>query len=333
MPSATVSLVGHRANYLLLRDSGYELFFSHWGANRVGHDLFWGPLHAEEFVRRQTSTEHWLDDVWCEGGACLDFRSRELLWFAEEDAKYDPYVRAVWQHLMGAMWEGWTIRWAERGIVELAERAGVPREKVLVSRGPGREAVIELNDQRRPGCHTLATLNGQHYTLRTIGWEALLKGPALVEAVKRLKGKPLIDRDPPCCGIEIEEGTRTIRYWALYGPPLMTEKMESAWAGWTCQRDDQRAFGHLAGLDVFTPPPEDEVLHRVVESLSREIGSPVDGVLALVADRETLGHKVEVNPSALVDARHEVDSETRALLLALAVEHYWGSGGAPAYPR
>ena len=77
--------MGHRANYLIIDDTGHELFYSHWGGHRICQELFWGPEHARDYVRRQTSAETLMNDVWCEGGVCLDFRTRELLVFSVED--------------------------------------------------------------------------------------------------------------------------------------------------------------------------------------------------------------------------------------------------------
>ena len=59
--------MGHRANYTILAGGGSELYVSHWGANRVDRDFFWGPEVALDFVRQQRPAEAWMNDVWCEG--------------------------------------------------------------------------------------------------------------------------------------------------------------------------------------------------------------------------------------------------------------------------
>jgi hypothetical protein len=54
----------------------YQLFYSHWCANTLPRDLFWGPNHAAAFIRIQRAVDEdtgWLDEVWAEGGALLDF--------------------------------------------------------------------------------------------------------------------------------------------------------------------------------------------------------------------------------------------------------------------
>jgi hypothetical protein len=54
--------MGQRANYVLVEESGrWSLFYSHWAANTIDRDLFWGPDHAIAFVRAQRPTTEWLD--------------------------------------------------------------------------------------------------------------------------------------------------------------------------------------------------------------------------------------------------------------------------------
>jgi hypothetical protein len=65
--------MGQRANLVIVRPDGYELFYSHWCANTLPRDLFWGPEHAERFIRMQRPAGHdeWLDTIWAEGGAAF----------------------------------------------------------------------------------------------------------------------------------------------------------------------------------------------------------------------------------------------------------------------
>lgn len=66
--------MGQRANLILVEAGKYQLFYSHWCANTLPRDLFWGPDHAQAFIRiqRPVGDSGWLDDVWAEGGAILD---------------------------------------------------------------------------------------------------------------------------------------------------------------------------------------------------------------------------------------------------------------------
>ena len=63
MRLAYTSRMGHRANYVVVAGGKRELWYSHWTANSLTRDLFWGPQHALPFIRRQQPTEEWLDDL------------------------------------------------------------------------------------------------------------------------------------------------------------------------------------------------------------------------------------------------------------------------------
>jgi len=68
--------MGQRANLIVVRDNTYDLYYSHWCANTLPKDLFWGEQYAIQFIEMQTRVDEpgWLDDVWAEGGAVLEAR-------------------------------------------------------------------------------------------------------------------------------------------------------------------------------------------------------------------------------------------------------------------
>jgi hypothetical protein len=91
--------VGQRANLVSRNHGGWTLHYSHWAANRLDVELFWGPEHAREFIESQTQVnrDDWLDTNWCEGAALLDTDERTLLWWGGEDILYDvPLRRSFW---------------------------------------------------------------------------------------------------------------------------------------------------------------------------------------------------------------------------------------------
>ena len=317
--------MGHRANYLILSTGKSQLFDSHWGANRVDRDFFWGPEVALDFVRQQRPTEAWTNDVWCEGGAVLDYDAHELLIFGGEDVLFDIYQRAIWLRLMSPLWPGWTIRWAARGILDLVAKVDLPPEEVLARKPPGFKAPeLRPTTLEKSSCFTLVTIVGedQPYTLHNQSEPVLLAGPDLLPRFKRLNSPPFIDAIPPSAGLEIDPQGRSLRYWHSHGRCTLQENMESRWPGWQVVREDAWAFHHLAVLkDIYKPNP-DALLDQVVEMLLSAPSSPVVGVKSFFEERRALGYDVEVNPHALVDRVSDLDCETRKVLLDLALEHY-----------
>src|SRR5437868_3224543 len=100
--------MGQRANLVIVESGGYSLFYSHWRANTLARDLFWGQSYAEAFIRAQQRVNDgsWLNDVWAEGGVVLDHDARTLLFFGGEDIYYEVPLRRVYLRLMQIVWSG-----------------------------------------------------------------------------------------------------------------------------------------------------------------------------------------------------------------------------------
>ena len=114
--------VGQRANFVIVKNGDWRLYYDHWCANRIDVELFWGPRLAAAFIEQLeplADRDDWLDDVWCEGGAVLDLDRRELTWFGGEDILMDVPLRRACLALMKRQWPGWEIRWAAGAIVDL----------------------------------------------------------------------------------------------------------------------------------------------------------------------------------------------------------------------
>jgi hypothetical protein len=246
--------MGHRANYLILSQGGSELFYSHWAANTVDRDFFWGPGPAEAHIRSQEPTTEWLDDVWCEGGAALDWRQRDLVLFGGQDTKYDIFRRRIWMSLMRFQWPGWTVRWATREIVDLAALAGLPPAAVL-GRGESAIRAVQLRPStgQEPWGDTLVSVlpGERHLTLQNTGEEVLSLGPDLLDRLDGLRWECHFDDTPPGCGMQIDPQNRRLRYWLASGYPELETQVASTWAGWTVSRQDDWAFEHLASHPGF----------------------------------------------------------------------------------
>ncbi len=144
--------MGHRANLLLVREGQYDLRYSHWAANTLPRDLFWGPQHAIAFVEAQPAAgTDWLDDVWAEGGSVIDPGRRIFRLFGGEDLQYDVPLRRLYVALLGAVWQGWSVGWADEGIADLADYVGYPRERVLAREHDGIPAPIFGHPKSRVG--------------------------------------------------------------------------------------------------------------------------------------------------------------------------------------
>lgn len=144
--------MGQRASLAVITDRGTELYYSHWRANTLDRDLFWGPAHATAFIRRQRSEAEGaeiLDEVWAEGGAVVDQTRRTLLWYGGQDICFDIPRRRLHLALMRRLWRDWTIEWACEGIADIADALGISRDVVL-TREAGRSRSIRSSFSRPP---------------------------------------------------------------------------------------------------------------------------------------------------------------------------------------
>ena len=144
--------MGQRANLAIGNASGYELYYSHWCANTLPRDLFWGSEHAVNFVIQQRSVaveDGWLDTTWAEGGAVIDSQNKTFLLYGGEDLLFDIPLRRLFLKMLATAWEGWTIRWAFEGIIDIAEYLGVKREHVIADTKDTDEVAFVLTPPKK----------------------------------------------------------------------------------------------------------------------------------------------------------------------------------------
>jgi hypothetical protein len=327
--------MGQRANYVIVdpsADGGYELYYSHWAANRVPQDLFWGPEHALRFVRaqRHLPDKAWLDTTWAEGGALIDPERKTLLLFGGENMACEIGLRRVYLQMAAAMWPGWAVRWADGGLVELADYVGVAEEVVLAT--PGTEVgALQLSDEAHSWYDSALTVRWEDGSLDAWGSpdrpdRLLALGSDLVEQARALRAAPQRilpnPTDSPSGGIHIDVAAGQLHVWSADGGADIQWLLRERWGPWHSEwlADDWERHVALAeGAFCFPQHSDEEYLNRLVAMLSNR--QQVDGVQALQSSLEAHGgDEVEVNPWAMRDDHILPDESTRDARLAAAVE-------------
>src|SRR5689334_9883307 len=100
--------MGQRANLIIVKDNGYDIYYSHWCANTLPTDMFWGPEHGINFIKNQKKVEPengWLDDIWAEGGAVIDLDKKVFLLYGGEDILYNIPLRRLYLKLINQVWK------------------------------------------------------------------------------------------------------------------------------------------------------------------------------------------------------------------------------------
>jgi hypothetical protein len=317
--------MGQRANLILVHSRQHELYYTHWRANTLDRDLFWGPEHATLFARVQQPTAEWLDEVWAEGGAVIDHDARVLLLYGGEDTLHGVPLRRLYLRALARAWDGWEIRWAHEGIADLADYVGHPRADVLTA--DTHPPIADVHVHARPSFMRLVvSLVDDRGRLRLYTplepiKEILRAGPRLLPPFARAEHHDRLDFSGPEThfpggGIHIDAVGQTLDFWLASSAEEIAVRTAAAWPGWavTWHRDRyesqlERCRGQLS----FAAPDEDKLRACLRESLLAEehrtgVDLLLDTMNALAKHGEEVTH---VNPNATRDAHLTLSPEAR----------------------
>lgn len=330
--------MGQRANLVIVGPRGYELYYSHWCANTLPQDLFWGPEHGERFVRMQrlvNDEEGWLDTVWAEGGAVIDQPRKTLLLYGGEDILFEVPLRRLYLKLLQAVWQGWSIQWAYEGIVDIAEYVGVPRSTVVAQTSSSRDTQLSLIPPRERDwleCVGSFQFNDglRLYPLAGMPESYVKAGVGLLGACDTVASVASLDLSEwsssfPKGGFHVDASRKTLDFWIASECPNLLKVAQERWPGWsvTWHKDRFESQVSLTNRTLkMNEPLHSHLAQRVTAILDVE-PKPVDimEVARLMAEQD--GRKIDINeisPFALRDDRLSVPAETRRSILRSAFD-------------
>ena len=289
--------MGHRANYVLKYDSHCELYYAHWGAQVIDRDLFWGPERAERFIKMQTPATEVLSEVWCEGGAGLDFEQQKLVIFGGLGL-WEPFKRAAWLSLVRESWHPWQVEWAHGGVLDLATLASLSADDVLehdrVERFLTNCGSIPQTSPEHPWCGSILQVDGELYFFRYD--EGLLcHGPAILETLEPSYLGPYVNDAPPLMGGIVDTRNKELVYWDQVDGFEYRDGIEQAWLGWQVRHQDLGFEYALKFLNAAGHSPPDWNL--IVSELEEHLLTPPQSQ-ALTMD--TLGKALGVTPQGFL---------------------------------
>ena len=323
--------MGHRANLVIVGPQGFELYYSHWCANGLPRDLFWGPDHAEAFIRmqRRVANDDWLDTGWAEGGAVLDRDKRTLLLFGGEDVLWNVPSRRLYLRLLSTVWEGWRVSWAYEGIVELAEYVGLPRTTVTLDSEEDHRMSLAPGEERSwVSCVGSFRIEGalRFYPLDGIPEWYVRSGPALLNDCGRHPWCPTMKLaewtdEFPGGGFHIDDSRRTVDFWIASVCPNIEREARGKWPGWTVtwHRDRYEVQSELTGGALTFNEPSPEVLLKDLSQMLMLESKPVDVMDMIRCLPGAEGSDIKVDSYALRDDRLSIDSQERSRILATAL--------------
>jgi hypothetical protein len=330
--------MGQRANLLLKHRKGYELYYSHWRANSLDCDLFWGPDAAIDFIRRQRSVADgavWLDEVWAEGGAVVDLDERVVLWFGGEDVLYDVPRRRLHLALMSDMWPGWEVRWAHEHIFQIANYVGEAGDDLLRDETAAFAPTIHHPEEPDWMSFVLsihcADGRWKLHAFDASEKEAALAGPGWAAALGAADLPGTYDYAArtgtfPQGGLHIEEATRRVDVWLAPAAAAFERRLRVAWPGWDVRwhRDHFESVTEQLGARLVLPVTDAEVL---VSHVRANVLRPPRDHSGLV--QELSGHPahragapVSINPFAQRDDVRPAAGPEQARALDAAIERW-----------
>lgn len=322
--------MGQRANLIVVEDGEFLLRYDHWVANRLDDVLFWGADYALRYFEAQETidAEGWLDDVWAEGGAVLNLDEKHLLWFGGEDIMYELPLRRAYLNLQKQVWQDWTIEWAHRGIVDLAEYVNVPKEKVL---SECEKSPLEMKlrmPERKSWIRALGSVRNSEGQIRLFPLADfpeyyLRDGEDLLRQCEKIGGLEKIvwidweeNGDFPQGGFFIDEKYKTVEFWQTTNCPNTVAELKSIWENWDViwrQDDYEFQMQKLADRVVLPEIDETRLIESLRASLLREDGKNW-GVQAFLDSKDALekeGKVVKINEWALKSQAVENPLETK----------------------
>ncbi|RRJ64407.1 hypothetical protein EHV15_16875 [Paenibacillus oralis] len=328
--------MGQRANLIMVRNNYYELYYSHWCANTLPKDLFWGEQHAVKFIEMQKRVDEsgWLDDVWAEGGAVIDLDKKKLVLYGGEDILYNVPLRNLYLKLMRTIWSGWEIAWAYEGILDLANYVGYPREKILTyGEDDLKDASLEPPEEK-DWVDTIASVMFPQNELLLFplsgGVEVYLAhGPNMIHEINKSYGYKSIalrewSKEFPVGGFHIDIGRRKLEFWHANDIPNISHELKAKWSGWEVVHHYGDYESHLkstAGQLQFQNIDQHQLLADLKSQLLWESSNPVDTITYFAKKEAEAGRNVEINPHALRYDTYELSREIKEEILRRAIDN------------
>ncbi|MCP3773179.1 hypothetical protein NLX71_07575 [Paenibacillus sp. MZ04-78.2] len=325
--------MGQRANLVITKQGGYDLYYNHWCANTLPRDLFWGPQHAISFIEAQAKVDEtdWLNDIWAEGGVVLDAEKKLLLFFGGEEELYNIPYRRIFLSLMQKVWEEWDLRWANEGIIDIAEYVGVPREVVLASEDDDLVDISLAPPEAKDWIDTIISITFDEETLifplygNIEGF--LLHGPKVLQSCDRSFGFTEFrvgdwTTDFPSSGLHLDFKNKQIDMWHADFFPNVIQRMKELWPNWEVREHYDHYEVHIektAGRLHFQEIDRNKMLVEITSSLLRTPVNPLDTLSSLVKRLQRDGKEVSVNEFAYMHGNINLPEKIRESIIQYAI--------------
>ena len=287
--------MGSRASYIIKKNNSYDIYYHHWGAQRIPEDLFFGPEPSLTFITSLEKKDEILDDLWGEGAVYLDLDTRKLLLFGGQSILWSNSLKRLYMALLRRSWRGWSVFWAKHEMYDFAQIIQYPLEKVLTSDFPYDEPVaiqdIETSSEYDGAVTTIKKNNSlQHYEMDLRADDLLLLGPSkLFQAFESLEHgtmKPETREHEYDSFLFIDADGQQLFYDNEFERDFRQERMiVNMWPGWSVTEHNQGIYKHalLCGFYWKDYVMDEEILVNDLKGILLNVhqDDPVDTIQAL----------------------------------------------------
>lgn len=289
--------MGSRANAVVIQKGKRHVYYAHWAAQYMDALMFWGPELALAEVRAwndgrednpESKVEWWLDDVWAEGGCCIDLDKRHLILYGGEDIECDVLWLETYMRLLPYTWRGWTAEWSWGEMTQIARYAGVTGElleeinrsckKILPDdRDWYINSILELWTQQPPSSTLAIKRNGDILSIFTSEPEPeilLDLEDDIDRVIERMSPRTLnYDDDEFLMGsLFLDYDAREVWVWRTWNNNAEIE-LPARWSDWKlhdCKYHYEVFFESVPHFIDFAQKPEDAYLNKIKKWVCRD---------------------------------------------------------------
>lgn len=301
--------MGNRANFVVVKDRAWQLYYSHWAGCRILDALIGGPDLALRYAQalRRCARDQWVAPLWADGGAVVDLDRRRVLFFGDE-LMVEMAERRALMEVLATVWPGYSIGWAYDGTTELAGYVGAelpPRTWVM-------RPELRLARNRNTLCHivSLVDATGQ-IRMWPLWWDLSMAwhGPALMDMLPGRGMRSVTRGKIPESGLHIDVPRKTLGAWQTADTMGIFQALPQLWDGWQteCWEDRfeeqvRRSQGALRVPEVDWTAGVDSAQQRIRDRVFQGFeDSPAGRVRALAELLAPLRPGLAVSTDAVAD--------------------------------
>jgi len=231
--------MGNRANFVIVKDRDWRLFYSHWAGCRMLDALIGGPDLALRYAHslRESAKDEWIDPLWADGGAVVDLDRRRVLFFGDE-LMVGMQERRALMRVLASVWAGYAVGWAYDGTVELAQYVGA---EVRRPEG-GTLPDLTLARDRNALCQLISVVDaaGQVRMWPLWHFDQARHGAAILDKLPGPGARALTLGTIPQGGLHIDVSRKMLGAWQTTDAMGMFQNLAGLWNGWRTETWEDR---------------------------------------------------------------------------------------------